>query len=131
MVFFHNIKTLLAPNGEFHTLVRLELYDFDKLLIQQGFKNNTLRNFWDENEHTIDFSKASYEIQSLLKQDSEENRRLISWYIGRGKEIRFREGDISEKLINSRIEKGKLMIMEKSVFSEDSSILYLKIKNIC
>jgi SAM-dependent methyltransferase len=94
-VFLQNIITLLAHNGQLRMTVKLGYYPMDLLLIEEGRARGTVEKFYDEPSRTIDYSKATDELETRLVPHGDIPREvLLRWYHGRGKESRFVSEDI-------------------------------------
>ncbi len=89
------ILGLLSPGGTVRTSVKIGRYPMDDEMIAVGERHGTVREFWDEETDTIDFSTAGAVLEEALLPHGEIDRALLlSWYRGRGREKRYSEDDV-------------------------------------
>lgn len=114
-----NIASLLKPQGELRTLVKLGFYSIDKKIIMLGEHNGTLHDFYNPIHNVINYSLAKHELMAAIKPEAGVSLEvLLNWYLNRGCEQRFKLDDISDDLINSRVQNGFLEIIARE-FSND------------
>ena len=90
----HNMCAL-AQGGEVRASIKLGFYPMDHKMIQLGRERGTLADFFDEENRTIDFSKAGTILDDALHAHGEiDPNILLEWYRGRAAEKRFEHEDI-------------------------------------
>ncbi len=101
--FFRNVLGLLAASGELRTTVKLGFYPMDLLLIEEGRRRGTLSRFYDEETCTFDYASAREELEAcLVPHGSIERNVLLDWYVGRGKESRFKHKGVQQQLLDAK-----------------------------
>lgn len=93
--FQRNLYSVLKDNGKMKSTVKIGMYPMDHELIQYAINNEFPTDFWDEENNTLDYSKAKPILESGLLPHGEINKKdLLVWYENRGKEKRFDENDL-------------------------------------
>lgn len=125
-VAFTNMQKMLKPTGTIRTTVWLGLYPMDEIMIEQAKDKGCLEDIWDSGTNTINFSGSSEVLQSaLVSHGSIDHEDLLKWYIGRGKEKRFSEQEITDILVSNNFKFINISRMPDS----SQSVLFTARKN--
>ena len=90
-----NMMRLVAPGGRLHISVRFGLYPLDRRLIEIGTELGTLRNYWDPESRTIDWSGVKTELDRCAEAHGAIPREVvIAWSKMRGVESRLEPEDV-------------------------------------
>ncbi|MFU0790725.1 hypothetical protein JNUCC74_01790 [Cerasibacillus sp. JNUCC 74] len=93
--FQENMYSILNNNGKMKSTVKIGMYPMDQEMIEYSRNNNMSIDFWDEENNTIDYSKAKPILEGGLLPHGKINKEdLLAWYGNRGKEKRFNEDDL-------------------------------------
>jgi Branched-chain polyamine synthase A C-terminal domain len=90
-----NMMGPVTPAGRLHMSVRFGLYPLDQRLIEIGTEIGTLRNFWDPESWTIDWSGVQTELDRCAEAHGAIPREVvIAWSKMRGVESRLEPEDV-------------------------------------
>ncbi len=126
--FFANAAKLLVDQGELRIVVKMGFYELDKLLVAEGKKRNTLPNFYNTKNNTINYSFAFEELIAIGQSIKLTSNISLDWHQYRGEEARFTPEDFTECRINEKVTDGRFKVEQVLNLPDLDNFVFYRLK---